>query len=318
MPNVLVSRLFPEPVMAEMARRFTILGCPQDSPASPETLREVVSAADALAVTLADRVDAALLAQAPRLKVVAVYAVGYNNVDVAAATARGIVVTNTPEVLTETTADLTWGLLLAVARRLHEGERMVRAGLWSGWAPTQLLGAEVHGKTLGVIGLGRIGQAVACRAVGFGMPVLYHSRHSLGVQAEKALNASRAPIQEVLAASDFVTLHTPFTEETRHLIGRAELAWMKPTAFLINTARGPIVEESALVEALAQGRLAGAGLDVYEDEPRIHPGLLGLSNVVLLPHIGSATYETRVKMGMVVVENISAVLAGKKPPNCIR
>lgn len=318
MPAVFVSRLLPEPVMAEMARRFTILGNPQDSSASLETMREGVPAADALAVTLTDRVDASLLARAPRLKVVAVYAVGYNNVDIPAATARGIVVTNTPEVLTETTADLTWGLLLAVARRIPEGERLLRAGQWAGWAPTQLLGGEVHGKTLGVIGMGRIGRAVACRARGFGMPVLYHSHRDLDPETEGALNAKHVPLPRLLEASDFVTIHVPLIEETRHLIGEAELSRMKPTSYLINTARGPIVDETALAEALAHGRLAGAGLDVYEEEPRVHSGLLGLSNVVLLPHIGSATYETRVKMGMMVVDNISAVLAGREPPNRVR
>ena len=315
MPTVLVSRLFPEPVMVEMARRFTLLGRPQDCPVTREALLEQVPYADALAVTLADRVDAALLAHAPRLKVVAVYAVGYNNVDVAAATARGIVVTNTPDVLTETTADLTWGLILAVARRIPTGERLVREGRWKGWAPTQLLGADVHGKTLGVVGMGRIGQAVARRAGGFGMPVLYHSRHPLSSEAEAALNVSRVPLPQLLQAADIVSIHAPLTEKTRHLIGKAELARMQRTAYLINTSRGPVVDEAALAAALAEGRLAGAGLDVYEDEPHVHPRLLGLFNVVLLPHLGSATYETRVKMGMMVVENITAVLAGKEAPN---
>lgn len=315
MPSVLVTRLLPEPVMTEMARRFTIIGSPSGRPATRADLLEQISSADALAVTLTDRIDAEVLAKAPRLKVVAVYAVGYDNVDMAAAAARGIVVTNTPDVLTETTADLTWGLILAVARRIPEGERLVREGRWEGWAPTQLLGAEVHGKTLGIIGLGRIGQAVARRASGFAMPVLYHSRHPLSPEEEEALNVSRVSLPQLLRASDIVSLHVPLTEKTRHLIGRTELGLMPRTAYLINTTRGPVVDEAALAEALAQGRLAGAGLDVYEEEPRVHEGLLGLSNVVLLPHLGSATYETRVKMGMMVVENITAVLAGKEPPN---
>ncbi len=301
--------------MVEMARRFTLLGRPQDCPATRETLLEQVPQADALAVTLADRVDAGLLAKASRLKVVAVYAVGYNNVDMAAAAARGIVVTNTPDVLTEATADLTWGLILAVTRRIPEGDRLVREGRWAGWAPTQLLGSDVHGKTLGVVGMGRIGRAVARRAAGFAMSVIYHSRHPLSSEEEEALNVSRVPLPQLLQTADIVSIHTPLTEGTRHFIGKAELARMRRTAYLINTARGPVVDEAALAEAMAQGRLAGAGLDVYEDEPRVHPRLLGLSNVVLLPHIGSATYETRVKMGMMVVENITAALAGKEPPN---
>ena len=315
MPTVFVSRLFPEPVMVEMARRFTLLGRPGDLPTSREELLAQVPYADALAVTLADRIDAAVLGKGSRLKVVAVYAVGYNNVDVEAATARGIVVTNTPDVLTETTADLTWGLILAVTRRIPEGERMIRQGDWAGWAPTQLLGADVHGKTLGVVGMGRIGRAVARRAAGFGMSVRYHSRHPLNPEVEKSLHVSRVPLPQLLQTADIVSIHVPFSDETRHLIGKTELAMMQRTAYLINTARGPVVDEVALADVLAQGRLAGAGLDVYEDEPRVHPALLGLPNVVLLPHIGSATYETRVKMGMMVVENITAVFAGKEPPN---
>jgi len=229
--------------------------------------------------------------------------------------ARGIVVTNTPDVLTETTADLTWGLLLAVARRIPEGERLVRDTRWSGWGPTQFLGSEVHGRTLGIVGLGRIGRAVARRASGFGMPVLYTSRQSLSRDDEKSFNGQALSLTDLLAAADFVSLHVPLTEHTRHLIGKKELALMRSTAFLINTARGAIVDEAALAEALAAGRPAGAGLDVYEHEPDIHPGILRLSNVVLLPHLGSATARTRIRMGMMVIENITAVLSGKQPPN---
>jgi glyoxylate reductase len=195
---------------------------------------------------------------------------------------------------------------------------LVREGQWTGWAPTQFLGSDLFGKTLGVIGMGRIGQAVARRAAGFGMPVLYHSRRTLDPETERALHASSVPLSRLLSMSDFVTIHVPLTTETRHLIGETELARMKPTAFLINTARGAIVDEAALTKALGQSRLGGAGLDVYENEPLIHSGLQGLPNVVLLPHIGSATHETRVKMGMMVVENISAVLAGGEPPNRVR
>jgi glyoxylate reductase len=315
MPSVLVSRRLPEPVMTEMARRFTLIGEPQDRPMDRAELLKHVPRADALAVTLAETVDAELLDRAERLKIIAVYAVGYNNVDLAAAAARGIVVTNTPDVLTETTADLTWALILAVARGLPQAERALREGRWHGWNPTEFLGSDVHGRTLGLIGMGRIGRAVARRAGGFGMRVIYSSRHRLEAQEEAALNASEFPLSVVLETSDIVSIHTLLTPETKHLIGKTELALMQKTAFLINTARGPIMDEAALAQALAEGRLAGAGLDVYEEEPRVHPALLSLRNVVLLPHIGSATYETRIRMGMMVIENISAVLAGRDAPN---
>ena len=315
MPTVLLTRRLPDPVMAEMARRFTLIGEPQDRPMQRAELLRHVPRADALAVTLAETVDAELLDRAERLKIVAVYAVGYNNVDLAAAAARGIVVTNTPDVLTETTADLTWALILAVARGLPQAERAVREGRWHGWNPTEFLGSDVCGRTLGIIGMGRIGRAVARRAAGFGMRVIYASRHRLDAEEEAALHAMQFSLTVVLETADFVSAHIPLTQETRHLIGKTELALMQKGAFLINTARGPIVDEAALAEALAEGRLAGAGLDVYEDEPMVHPALLSLRNVVLLPHIGSATYETRIRMGMMVIENISAVLAGRDAPN---
>lgn len=315
MATVYVSRRLPEPVMAEFARRFTLVGNPSDPPATRDVLLQAAPLADAMVVTLAERVDAEILAAAPRLKVVAVYAVGYDNVDVAAASARGIVVTNTPDVLTEAMADLTWGLILAVARRIPESDRFVRTGCWTGWAPTQLLGADVFGKTLGIIGLGRIGRAVARRASGFGMSVFYHKPHFLSADQDTALGVKGVPLPQLLQASDIVTIHTPLTDSTWGLIGKAELSLLKRTAYLVNTARGAVVDEGALIEALEQERLAGAGLDVYPDEPRINPRLLGLPNVVLLPHIGSATHETRVKMGMMVLENITAVLAGREAPN---
>jgi len=301
--------------MAELARRFTLIGQPHDRPATREELLEAASQADALAVTLTERVDTDVLDRAPGLKVVAVYAVGYDNVDVAAATRRGIVVTNTPDVLTETTADLAWALILAVMRRIPEAARLVREGRWEGWAPAQLLGADVFGKTLGVIGMGRIGRAVARRAAGFGMAVLYHTRHPLNHEEEAALHAKYLPLPQVLQRADIVTIHTPLTDTTRGLIGKAELAVMRHSAYLINTARGAVVDEAALAEALEQGRLAGAGLDVYQHEPHVHPRLLALPNTVLLPHIGSATTETRVKMGLMVADNITAVLEGRKAPH---
>jgi glyoxylate reductase len=315
MPVVLLTRRLPEPVMEEMIRRFTLIGNLEDRPMPRLELLTQVGEAEALAVTLADTVDTELLTRAGRLRVVAVYAAGYNNVDLQAATARGIVVTNTPDVLTETTADLTWGLMLAVARKIPEGERLVREARWSGWAPTQLLGSEVHGRTLGIVGMGRIGRAVARRAPGFGMPVLYNSRRALGRDEEQRFNGQAVSLPDLLATADFVSLHVPLTEHTGHLIGKKELALMRSTAFLINTARGAVVDEAALAEALASGRLAGAGLDVYEHEPDVHPALLRSSNVVLLPHLGSATAQTRLRMGMMVIENIAAVLSGGQPPN---
>lgn len=260
---------------------------------------------------LTDRLDAEVFDAAPNLKVVSNYAVGYNNIDVAAARARGIVVTNTPGVLTDATADLTWALILGIARRVGEGERIVRSGTWTGWAPTQLLGAELRGGGLGIVGLGRIGRAVAIRAQGFGMRVVYATR---GSAPDAQPDWQALPLTDLLKTADVVSLHVPLTDQTRHLIGASELAMMKPTAYLINTSRGPVVDEAALAEALAHGRIAGAGLDVYEREPAIHPGLLACENALLLPHLGSATTQTRERMGLIAVENLLAVLEGRRPP----
>ncbi len=315
MATVYVSRRLPDPVMAEFARRFTVVGAHADRQATRAEMLEAAASVEAMAVTLTDRVDAELLAKAPRLKVVAVYAVGYDNIDVAAASRRGIVVTNTPEVLTETTADLTWALILGVTRRIPEAERLVRGGQWEGWAPTQLLGTDVFGKTLGIIGMGRIGCAVARRATGFRMNVLYHSPRPLTPDLERALGARNVPFSQVFQDADIVTVHAPLNDSTRGMIGENEISRMRRTGYLINTARGAIVDEFALIEALEQGKIAGAGLDVYPDEPRINPRLLALPNVVLLPHIGSATSEARVKMGMMVLDNIAAVLDGREAPN---
>lgn len=257
-----------------------------------------------------------VLAAAPRLRIVAVAAVGYNIVDVAAATRRGILVTNTPGVLTETTADMAWALMLGVARRVPESDRFVRAGKWTGVYWSQLMGADVHGTTLGIIGLGRIGQAIARRAQGFGMRVLYHTR-TPDPEAERRVGAEYRAKADLLRESDFVVLSIPLTEETRHLIGAAELALMKPTAFLVNVARGPVVDEAALVEALRSKRIAGAGLDVFEEEPKLHPGLLGLENLALTPHIGSASGATRRRMATRAAENCVAALEGHRPPNLV-
>ena len=271
-PILYLSRLLPDPVMAIVRERFQLVQDPHDALPAPSVLREGLCQADAAIVTLGDFIDAETIRAATRLKILANYAVGYNNIDLAAAQARGLIVTNTPDVLTDATADLTWALLLATARRVAEGDALVRSGRWTGWSPTQLLGAEVSGKTLGIIGMGRIGQAVAHRAVGFRMPVRYHTRQT---QATPSLPREweHRSLQDILREADVVTIHVPLTAATYHLIGARELAWMRPTAFLINTARGSIVDEGALVDALKAGIIAGAGLDVYEQEPAIHSAL---------------------------------------------
>jgi glyoxylate reductase len=260
---------------------------------------------------ITDLIDDELLAAAPKLRVVANVAVGYNNIDLAAANRRGITVTNTPDVLTETTADFAWALLMATARRVVEADSYVRAGRWQTWDFSLLLGADVFGKTLGVIGFGRIGRAMARRAVGFKMKVLYHDVMKADPTIERELNATLVDRDTLLREADFVTVHTLLDAGSRHLIDAAALRSMKRSAFLINAARGPIVDEAALVQALTEGWIAGAGLDVFEQEPQVHPGLLPLANVVLAPHIASASQETRMAMAMLAVRNCLAVLAGQ-------
>jgi glyoxylate reductase len=283
----------------------------EDTPPSRARLLALVEGADAIVSLLSDRVDDELLdAAGPSLRIVANYAVGLDNVDLDACRARGVAVAHTPGVLTEATADLTWALLLTVSRRIVEGHRLVASGRWDGWAPLQLLGTSLHGRTFGVVGLGRIGTAAARRARGFGMDVVYHAR-SRHEAAEADLSARRMPMDELLATSDVVSLHCPLTEATRHLIDAAALARMKSTAILINTARGEVVDEGALVDALTSGDLAGAGLDVFEREPAVHPRLPALENVVLTPHLGSATVATREAMARLVAEAVVAVLAGR-------
>lgn len=287
-----------------------------DRPLSQEQLLEAVRGRRGILCLLTDRIDEAVLAEAgPDCRVIANYAVGYNNIDVAAATRRGILVTNTPGVLTETTADLTWALLMAVARRLGEAERYLRTGGWTGWGPMQFLGQDVHGATLGIVGAGRIGAAVARRARGFEMTLLYTDRSGCPELDESG--ARRVELDTLLRESDFVSLHVPLTDATGHLIGRAELARMKPTACLINTSRGPVIDEEALVDALRGRAIAAAGLDVYENEPRLASGLMELDNVVCVPHIGSATQATRAKMAHMAAENLIAALDGVRPPHLV-
>ena len=313
-PTLYISRLLPDPVMAVVRERFQLVQDPHDALPTPPVLREGLCQADAAIVTLGDRIDAKTIHAATRLKILANYAVGYNNIDLAAARQRGLIVTNTPDVLTDATADLTWALLLATARRVVEGDALVRSGGWTGWSPTQLLGAEVSGKTLGIIGMGRIGQAVAHRAVGFRMPVLYHTSRPLATSSLPREWEYRS-LRDLLGEADVVTIHVPLTPATHHLIGARELGWMRSTAFVINTARGPLVDEEALVDALKRGIIVGAGLDVYEQEPALHSALAQLKQVVLLPHLGSATLHARVQMGLVCLENIQAVLDGCPAPN---
>ncbi len=272
---------------------------------------------DALVCVLTDKVDAELLAAAPKLRVASTVSVGYDNIDVAACTAKKVIATNTPGVLDDTTADLAWALMLAIARRLVEGDAWVRTGQWPGFAIDQLLGGDVYGKTLGIIGFGRIGQCVARRALGFGMRVIYSGSRQAPAEVETELNARLVSQDELFQQADFVSLHVPLTPATRHLISRENLDKMKRTAFLINTSRGPVVDEEALADALENKKIAGAALDVFEHEPKIHPKLMARRDVILTPHIGSATVETRTRMMVVAANNVAAFFEGRTPPNAL-
>ncbi|HEV8673876.1 MAG TPA: D-glycerate dehydrogenase [Methylomirabilota bacterium] len=312
--TVVISRHLPQEALELARARATVRLHPEDRRLTSDELAGYLRDAEGLVCLLTDTIDEALLSRAPRLRVVANVAVGYNNIDVPAATRRKVVVTNTPGVLTETTADFTWALLLASARRVVEGDAYTRAGKFTEWGLMLLLGADVHGKTLGILGLGRIGRGVARRAGGFSMKILYHDAvrdHA----AERDLGVVYRDKDAILAEADFVTLHVPLLPETHHYIGEPELRRMKRTAFLINASRGPVVHEAALARALKEGWIAGAGLDVYEEEPEIHSALLACPNAVLAPHIASASRETRTKMARMAVENCLAVLGGQRPPN---
>ncbi|MEJ2661075.1 MAG: D-glycerate dehydrogenase [Desulfobacteraceae bacterium] len=317
MMNVLVTGNLPDAQIERIEREQRVQAHRRDCPIERRAFLESIGDKQGLLSMITDQVDAQLLDRAPGLKIIANFGVGYNNIDVPAATRRGIMVTNTPGVLTDTTADLTMALILAVARRVVEGDRHTRQGRFRFWAPFYFLGHEVTGKTLGIVGMGRIGRAVARRAAGFNMQVLYHNRNPLAEEEEQVLQVQYADLKTLLQEADFISLHTPLTPQTRHLIGSRELAWMKSNAFLINTARGAVVDERALLGALEQGRIGGAGLDVYENEPMVTRGLERLDNVVLLPHVGSATVETRQRMAAMDVDNLLAGLEGRMPPNCI-
>jgi lactate dehydrogenase-like 2-hydroxyacid dehydrogenase len=314
-PVIVVTRRWPAAVESELTRRYPGVRLNlSDEPLGAEGLRAALREADAVLPTVTDSLSADLFEGPIRTRFLGNFGVGYNNIDVEAARKSGVVVTNTPGVLTDTTADTAMTLLLMIARRAGEGEREVRAGRWDGWRPTHMMGADVTGKTLGIVGMGRIGRAVARRAhFGFGMPVVFCDSYPVtdhGIPGARQLDT----IDDVLAGSDFVSLHMPGSPDNRHVIDRERLALMKPTAFLVNTARGNLVEEEALIAALRAGTIAGAALDVYENEPDVPPALRELGNVVLLPHLGSATLETRTAMGMLVLENLEAFLDGRQPP----
>lgn len=319
-PSILIARaIFPE-VVERLRQHFDVEDNPLDDIFNAEQLASKLKDKDGLFSTLSERVDPQLLAACPRLKAVCNMAVGYNNIDVDAATRAGVMVTNTPDVLNETTADFGWALLMAAARRITESEQWLRAGQWQKWRYDSFVGADLHGSTLGVLGMGRIGQAIARRSTGFGMEVIYHNRTRLAPELEaQANNARYVGREELLREADHVMLVMPYSPALHHTIGQAELALMKPTAILVNIARGGIVDDAALIKALREGRIAGAGLDVYENEPAFNPDFLGLSNVVLTPHIASASVKTRLAMANCAADNLIAALTQKQnpPPNLL-
>jgi lactate dehydrogenase-like 2-hydroxyacid dehydrogenase len=317
--RIVVTRRIPDPAIALLEGAGDVWVSPHDRPLSADELHSAVAGADAAVTLLHDRVDDAFLdAAGPALRIVANVAVGYDNVDVEACARRGVVVSNTPGVLTEATADIAFALILMSTRRLGEGERLIRARTPWSWSMFFMLGTGLQGKTLGIVGLGKIGQATARRARAFGMEIVYAGRRRAAEDVEAELSARFLPLDELLTTADVVTLHCPLSAETRHLIDAAALARMQPSSHLVNTTRGPVVDEAALAEALRAGAIAGAGLDVFEREPEVHPDLLELENVVLIPHLGSATIETRTAMGVLAAENVLAVLGGSAPVTPVR
>jgi len=311
-PILFLTRRIPEPAIKRLEEKFTLKINPYNRALTHQELIEGVKDAEALICLLTDNIDKEVISAAPKLKVISSYAVGYNNIEVEYATQRGIAVCNTPGVLTETTADLTWALILATCRRISESERFLRKGNFKGWEPMLMLGLDVYGKTLGIIGMGRIGQAVAKRATGFAMRIIYYN--DVPVSNTLPFETTETDLQTLLKEADIITLHLPLTKETFHLIGKEEFALMKENAVLINTSRGAVIDEKELIKALSEKRIFSAGLDVYENEPDIPQELLALENVVLLPHIGSASIETRTKMALLAAENAIAVMKGRKPP----
>jgi len=316
--SVVVLGRVPSAAIDALKAEHEVWAWDSDDPLPSAKRDEVLATAAAALTLLGDRVDDAFLDAAPNLRVISNVAVGYNNIDVDACARRGVIVTNTPGVLTDATADLAFGLLLAVTRRMGEGERLIRSGQPWQWSMFMMLGTGLQHRRIGIVGMGDIGLAVARRARAFGMHVAYHNRRAVDPTTEAQLGATLLPLSELLSTSDVVSLHCPYTPETHHLINRDSLGLMRPTSYLINTARGPIVDEAALVEALTNGVIAGAGLDVYENEPTVHPGLLHLDNVALAPHLGSATEETRTEMALLAARNVIEVMAGNPPITPVR
>lgn len=316
-PRIVITREIFDDVVDYLRQHCEVDDNQADKPYAPDALAAKLAGVDGLMCALTDRIDPALIARAPQLKVVANIAVGYNNIDVPACSARGIKVTNTPGVLDDSTADLAFALMLATARRITEVESYIRKGEWTGWRLKQWLGVDVHHATLGILGMGRIGRAIARRAAGFDMRVIYHNRNRVTAEIEQRLNATYASMDELLGESDFVILQMPYSPDTHHLIGARELAKMKPSAILINSTRGGVVDDKALVAALKSGVIRAAGLDVFEGEPKLDAGFLELKNVVLAPHIGSSTESTRRAMAMTAANNLVAALSGQRPPNWV-
>ena len=315
--RILITGNLPENVILPLKEKYEMEMNQEDRPMDRQELLLRVKDKQGLLPMLSDSINEEVLNCAPHLKMIANFGVGYNNIDVRLATARGIMVSNTPGVLTDVTAELAFALILSISRRLVEGDRMVREGRFKFWAPMLFLGREVTGKTLGIIGMGKIGKAIAVRARAFDMRILYHNRKRINSKEEENMRVEYVDLKTLLKESDFVSLNVPLTEETKHLIGKNELSLMKSTAFLINTSRGQVIDEKALVEVLRARKIGGAGLDVYENEPSLTPGLTELDNVILLPHVGSGTLETRIKIGTLAVENLIAGLEGRTPPNFV-
>ncbi|PNR93977.1 D-glycerate dehydrogenase [Petrotoga sp. 9PWA.NaAc.5.4] len=318
MKKVSITYKIPEAGIKILKEKFEVWINPKENLLTKQEIKSLAKTSDAMITMLADNIDKEILEEGKnKLKIIANYAVGYNNIDVEKAKELGIYVTNTPGVLTETTADLTWALILSIARRIVESDKFTRKGKFEGWKPELFLGSDVYGKTLGIIGFGNIGQAVAKRALGFNMKVLYNQRHRVSSQIENNLNASYVDLKELLESSDYISLHVPLTKETFHLLNEEKLSLIKRSSFLINTSRGAVIDEKILYEKLKNKEIAGAALDVYENEPQITAGLVELDNVILTPHIGSATFETRSKMSVMVAQDIITALNGDIPKNLI-
>ncbi len=315
--NVYITRQIPEAGVDLLKEKYRVEIFPENRPISRDLLLKEIRDCDALVCLLSDNIDEEILASSKKLKIVANFAVGYNNIDIAAAKKYGIMVTNTPGVLTNATAEMAFALLIVLTRKILEADRFTRSGRFSGWDPLLLLGDELKGKNLGIIGMGRIGQEMALKCRAFGMNIIYHNRKPVDQETEKRLSASYASLDKLIQQSDAISIHTPLNDETYHLVNEQTFEQMKPGIYLVNTSRGEVIDEKALVHALKAGKIKGAGLDVYEFEPEISHELMGMSNVVLLPHIGSATKETRSRMSEMVAKNVIAALEGNVPHNLI-